>query len=368
MKMTSGWMRAGLVGAVMVAATMAGAQTTAEDAAQAANAQAQVSNAQAEQAAEAAKVQADEAAADVAQAAGSQADEAAQVADDAGQAADVQAQVAEQQAHVHAQVAKMQAQMAPIQAKLAAQARMNARVQANVQAQVARVQAEVARQEVRMAPMQAKLQLQMAPMEAKLEMMMVPMQAEMIARSAAMQAHMMVHGLMLQDGMVGVGDPQVKDELFAGTEKFAAGASDVTDVNLGPDMLGMVSGKHGGDMAHKLNFMVVRTYEYPKPGMYKMEDVEVYRQRLHAGNWNCFIHTHELKTGESTDICNRALPNGQGNEMVILTVEPQELTFIHMSGNGSLADLSKMGRGFGGSIPTPPEPPAPPSPPSNPHQ
>ena len=112
--------------------------------------------------------------------------------------------------------------------------------------------------------------------------------------------------------MVSVGDPQVKDELFAGTEKFAAGASDVTDVNLGPDMLGMVSGKHGGDMAHKLNFMVVRTYEYPKPGMYNMADVDVYRQKLKTGNWNCFIHTHESKSGESTDICNRALPNGEG--------------------------------------------------------
>ncbi len=245
-----------------------------------------------------------------------------QTAEDAAKAADAQAQVAVQQAEVQAQVAKIQAQVA--------------------------VQ-----------------QLQMAPMMAKMELSMAPMQAEMMARSATMQARMMARGMMMQDGaMVNIGDPQVKDELFAGTEKFAAGASDVTDVNLGPDMLGMVSGKHGGNLAHKLNFMVVRTYEYPKPGMYNLADVDVYRQRLRAGNWNCFIHTHESKTGESTDICNRALPNGQGNEMVILTVEPKELTFIHMSGTGSLADLGKLGSmgGFAGSIPTPPEPPAPPIP------
>jgi hypothetical protein len=190
------------------------------------------------------------------------------------------------------------------------------------------------------------------------------MQAEMMARSAAMSAQMMARGIVLQDGaMTSVGDPQVKDELFAGTEKFANGASDVTDVNLGPDMLGMVSGKHGGNLAHKLNFMVVRTYEYPRAGMYNPADLEVYRQRLKSGNWNCFIHTSESKSGESTDICNRALPNGQGNEMVIMTVEPRELTFIHMSGTGSLADLGKLGAlgGYGGSIPTPPEPPAPPA-------
>ena len=170
--------------------------------------------------------------------------------------------------------------------------------------------------------------------------------------------------------MVSIGDPQVKDDLFDGTEKFAKGASDVTSVNLGPDMLGMVSGKHGGDMAHKLNFMVVRTYEYPRAGMYNLADVDVYRQKLKAGNWNCFIHTEESKTGESTDICNRPLPNGEGNEMVILTVEPKELTFIHMSGKGSLADLGKMGHMHMGNMnmQEPPDPPAPPPPPSNPHQ
>jgi hypothetical protein len=303
MRTMSGWMRAGMVAAMIVAAS-AGAQTTEDDAAKVADAQAQVA-----------------------------------------------AQMAVQQADVQAQVAKAQAEIERAAPQLAKLGAMNS-------AQLAG-----------MAPMHVKLQTDMVPLEAKLEVMMAPMQAEMMARSAAMQARIMTRVAMLQDGMVSVGDPQVKDDLFAGTEKFAAGASDVTDVNLGPDMLGMVSGKHGGDMAHKMNFMVVRTYEYPKPGMYNLADVDVYRQKLRAGNWNCFIHTHESKTGESTDICNRALPNGQGNEMVILTVEPKELTFIHMSGTGSLADLGKMGAmgGFGGNIPTPPEPPTPPTPPS-PHQ
>ena len=275
MRMTGGWMRTGVVAAMMVAAASAGAQTAAEDAVK---------------------------------------------------AADAQAQVAAQQADAQARAAEIQAQMLPMQAKLAAE----------------------------MVPMQVSIQAKMAPMMAKMEVALVPMQAAMLARSAVMQAEVM-----------SVGDPQVKDELFAGTEKFAAGASDVTDVNLGPDMLGMVSGKHGGDLAHKLNFMVVRTYEYPHAGMYRMEDVDSYRQKLRSG-WNCFIHTYESKSGESTDICSRALPNGQGNEMVILTVEPKELTFIHMSGNASLADLGKLGKlgNLGGNIP---EPPAPPAAPSAPH-
>jgi hypothetical protein len=300
---------------------VAGAQTTAEDAAKAADAQAQVAAQQADVQAQAAKVQ-----------------------------ADVQVQVAVQRADVEAKAATMQA------VKTSA----NVQVQMHMQKmQMQKMQVDLAR----MAPMQAKLQMQMAPMMAKMEMSMAPLQAEMMARSAVMRAHMMARGLVMQDGMVSIGDPQVKDELFAGTEKFATGASDVTDVNLGPDMLGMVGGKHGGAAAHKLNFMVVRTYEYPRTGMYNVADVDAYRQKLRTGNWNCFIHTRDSKSGESTDICNRPLPNGEGNEMVIMTVEPKELTFIHMSGKGSLADLGKLGSmgGYGGDIPTPPEPPAPPA-------
>jgi len=355
MKRMSGMMRAGMVAAMMIAAASAGAQTTAEDAAQAADAQAQVAAQQADVAAQAAKIEADV---------------QAQVA---VQKADVEAQVAAQQADVQAQKARswikvdsLSAEDARVQvAKLRALNAANSEVQtARIQAQLAKLSAlNAADSKMQAARIQGQL-ARLAPMEAKLEMSMVPLQAEMLARSATMQARMMTRHLMMQDGMVSVGDPQVKDDLFAGTEKFANGASDVTDVNLGPDMLGMVSGKHGGDMAHKLNFMVVKTYEYPKPGMYNMADVDAYRQKLKSGNWNCFIHTHESKTGESTDICNRPLPNGQGNEMVILTVEPKELTFIHMSGTGSLADLSKMGRmgGYEGNIPAPPAPPSPPNP------
>ncbi len=331
MKMTSGWMT---VAAMMVAATMAGAQTTAKAAAKAADAQADV------QAAAVSERMA--------------ASEEARMAKIQAQLDRMGPQLTEaQSAEVLARVARAQVELQRAAPRLTKMGTLNA-------AQMARMQAQLAK----MAPMQAKMEADMAPMEAKLQMMMGPMQAEMMARSAVMRAQMMARGIVLQDGaMTSVGDPQVKDELFAGTEKFAAGASDVTDVNLGPDMLGMVSGKHGGNLARKLNFMVVRTYEYPKAGMYNPADLEVYRQRLKSGNWNCFIHTRESKTGESTDICNRPLPDGQGNEMVIMTVEPKELTFIHMSGTGSLADLSKLGAlgGYGGSIPTPPEPPAPPA-------
>ena len=119
----------------------------------------------------------------------------------------------------------------------------------------------------------------------------------------------------------------VKDDLFAGTEKFANGASDVTEVDMDPDTLGMVSGKDW-KKAQNMVLNVVKTYEYPKPGMYNIADVEEIRRRLDTGDWHCSIHTREVKSGESTDICYKHRTDGLV-EQAIITVEPKELTFIH---------------------------------------
>jgi hypothetical protein len=137
-----------------------------------------------------------------------------------------------------------------------------------------------------------------------------------------------------------------KDDLFAGTEKFAKGAKDVSEVTLDPSMMGMIpASKNGGsDMARKMRFIVIRSYEYDKPGMYKMEDVEVYRRKLDDGSWSCSIRVRD-KDG-TTDICSRQTADHKGSEMVIIATEAKELTFIHMSGNMSFADLAKMGGNF----------------------
>jgi hypothetical protein len=153
--------------------------------------------------------------------------------------------------------------------------------------------------------------------------------------------------------------PQVKDDLFAGTDKFAQGATSVTEINLDPRTMGMVTrGGHDRDLAGKMNFMVVHKYQYDKPGMYNPDDVEAYRKKLTDGSWVCSIHVRS-KNG-STDICSRA-GDTEINEMVILTAQPRELTFIHMSGKMSLSDLNRMSEGPGAiQLPhTPPEPPEP---------
>ena len=142
------------------------------------------------------------------------------------------------------------------------------------------------------------------------------------------------------------GGKQGKDNLFAGTEKFAQGARESTEINLDPDTIGMM-GQHGRnvEIAKKMKFISIRTYEYDKPGMYRMEDVEVFRRKLDDGSWKCPIRVREKN--ESTDICSRLDSDNETREMVILAAEPTELTFIHMAGQMSLEDLGKAAQSMG---------------------
>jgi hypothetical protein len=174
-------------------------------------------------------------------------------------------------------------------------------------------------------------------MQLVLAMAMV---AAPMARAQQAEVQAVVPGVEMQAAQSTGGNATQKDELFAGTEKFAKGAKESSELNLDPKTMGMVpSGKDGGDLARKMRFMVIRNYTYDKPGMYSMEDVEVYRRKLNDGSWNCSIRVRD-KDG-STDICSREIPGG-GSEMVIIAAEPKELSFIHISGNMSLKDLQKM--------------------------
>jgi hypothetical protein len=173
------------------------------------------------------------------------------------------------------------------------------------------------------------------------------------AQQTAMSSVTTVPGLNLQ-ATVAMNVAQVKDDLFAGAEKFAQGASEVTEINLDPNTMSMIG--RGGDvfslnrdkdkdsgLAHKMNFIVIHSYKYDKPGMYNMDEFLAYSKKLTDGSWNCSIHIRS-KTG-STDICSRGAADHESNEMVILTAEPRELTFIHMSGKMSLDELNSMSRG-----------------------
>jgi hypothetical protein len=152
---------------------------------------------------------------------------------------------------------------------------------------------------------------------------------------------------------------QEKDELFAGAEKFAAKAKTSSEVNLDSRMLGLASGFGGGDnsgLMKKLDFVIVRSYEYDKAGDYNMADVEPFTKRLESGGWSHLVK--ERSATESTDVCVRIDRENQISELVVIDAEPKELTFVHLKGHLSMKDLMKAGASYG--VPQgAPDPPAP---------
>ncbi len=136
-----------------------------------------------------------------------------------------------------------------------------------------------------------------------------------------------------------------KDDLFGGTEKFAQGASSVTQIDMDPDTLGRVGGKDGLQ-ARQTVLSVVHTYEYDKPGMYRIEDVEAFRKKLETGDWHCSVHIRDMKSGESTDVCNKRRTD-EMTEQAIITVEPMSLSFIHTIHKPGKNGTSEVPAGMG---------------------
>ena len=168
------------------------------------------------------------------------------------------------------------------------------------------------------------------------------------AEGAAAQATPQVHRTAISHGADGALEvdngaaAQVDDELFKGTEKFAAKAKSVNEVNMDKNMLSAVAKGAGkkAELAKKVNFIVIRNYEYAQEGDYDAADVDVFFRKLDGAGWKHVVRTRDGK--DRTDICIRQDGNGM-TETVIISAEPKELNFIHMSGTGSLADLQKMG-------------------------
>ncbi|HEX4759059.1 MAG TPA: DUF4252 domain-containing protein [Terracidiphilus sp.] len=158
-------------------------------------------------------------------------------------------------------------------------------------------------------------------------------------------------GLLMQVENVAASRP-VKDELLAGTEKFAQGASSVAEIDLDPTTMSMLgSTRHGrdADLASKLNLMSVRSYTYDKPGMYSADDVEAFRKKLDDGSWSCPIRVRG-QNGTS-EICSRSSADHVTNELVIFSAYPQKVNFIHVSGKMTLEELSEASRSAGGLAP-----------------
>ena len=161
--------------------------------------------------------------------------------------------------------------------------------------------------------------------------------------------------MVLPDGAAGTGgDPQVKDELMDGLDKLGANAKERNEVNLDKNMMALAGGRKGGryaGLADKMDFIVVRNYEFAGRGMYSKADLDTLRHKLDGNGWSHLVRNES--DGESNDIVVRTDGDGLIRDMVILSVEAKELNIVHLRGHFKMDDVNgAMGSmmGMSGSI------------------
>ena len=176
------------------------------------------------------------------------------------------------------------------------------------------------------------------------------------------------------------GDPQAKDDLLEGLDKLGANAKERNEVNLDKNMLALAGGKKGGryaGMADKMDFVVVRNYEFASKGQYQKSDLDMLRHRLEGTGWSHIVRNES--DGETNDIVVKTDNEGFIRDMVILNAEAKEVNIVHLRGRFRMEDVQgamgqAMGAGMGalggamggamGRVAAAPPPPPPPDPPA----
>jgi hypothetical protein len=140
---------------------------------------------------------------------------------------------------------------------------------------------------------------------------------------------------------------QVK--LPAALDKLASKAKEVTNVTLGPELMGMAtkfmdSNKpdqaEAKKIAGKLRGVYIRSYEFEKPGEYTEADYAEIRDQLKAPEW-----TNIISTRSSKEISEIYMHKDGG--MLILSAEPKELTVVNIVGKITAEDLGGLSGQFG---------------------
>ena len=145
--------------------------------------------------------------------------------------------------------------------------------------------------------------------------------------------------------------PILNDPLLEGTERFAQGATEVTEVNLDKNMMAMAakfldkSDAEAQRLMKQMEFVNVKSYEYGKAGAYRMEDVAQFRGRLDEKQWSHVVRNRSAT--EATDIWIKADEQGAMSELLVIAAEPTQLTFVHLKGRMSVEDLEKAGASYG---------------------
>jgi hypothetical protein len=140
---------------------------------------------------------------------------------------------------------------------------------------------------------------------------------------------------------------QVK--LPAALDKLASKAKEVTNVTLGPELMGLATKfmdskkpdeAEAKKIAGKLRGVYIRSYEFENEGEYTESDYSEIREQLKAPEWTPIITSRSKK-----EISEIYIHRDGG--MLILSAEPKELTVVNIVGNITADDIGGLSGQFG---------------------
>lgn len=95
-----------------------------------------------------------------------------------------------------------------------------------------------------------------------------------------------------------------------------------------------------------LKEILVRSFEFDKPGQYALSDLDALRAQLRAPEWQRIVNVRSKADGENVDVFVRRTGEQIGG-LVVIAAEPKELTVVSIDGPIRPEDLAKLGGQMG---------------------
>jgi hypothetical protein len=95
-----------------------------------------------------------------------------------------------------------------------------------------------------------------------------------------------------------------------------------------------------------LKSVVVRVFEFDKPGEYSMTEVERFRSQLRSPLWSRIVGVRSKADSENVDVFLKRNAD-QVDGLVVIAAEPKELTIVSIDGPIRPEDLAKLGGTMG---------------------
>ena len=142
----------------------------------------------------------------------------------------------------------------------------------------------------------------------------------------------------------------------ANLDKLAAKADETVDVTLDGSLLKLAgrffSGKSDDEVMTKkvlsrLESITVRSFEFSHDGEYEMADVDAIRAQVKGPPWSRIVGVTSRKDGDNVDVYFKDAGNGNLGGIVVLCMEPRELTIVSIVGTLDPSELADLGGHFG---------------------